>query len=296
MLDRKITEQKSDHLLLKIPGLRNVIAIQECNELLPIISKVFRDWNSEIVDVEHYPEPASIVLASHQGGYLRSSRWLEEPVFHADALDAVCDFSVDFFHAYVADNPGVLCLHAAAVRLGDGLMVFPAFYKSGKSLFSAHLAWLGVELFTDDALPLTPHDNMGVAMGVCPRLRLPLPENVDEEFRAFVHQNIAQINQQYCYLQLGHENLAKWGTTEKIGAITLLNRVDSQPAFLEEIASSDAMKELILRNFARQNKAIDIVDRFMKIAATAKCYRLTFSDLREAGEMLIDKFSNGSRA
>lgn len=291
MLNREVTEHKCNRLILKISGLQNVIALQGCDEILAIFAEVFRDWNAEIVGSDHYPQKAVITLIGYQGGYLRSSRWLEAPVFHADALDAVCDFSVDYFHAYVADNPGVLCLHAAAVRLGDGLMVFPAFYKSGKSLFSAHLAWLGVELFTDDALPLTPNDNMGVAMGVCPRLRVPLPENVDKGFRTFVSDNIAKVNQQYCYLKLGRKNLAKLGTTEKIGAITLLNRVDNQPAFLEEIDSSDAMKELILRNFARQNKAIDIVDRIMIIAAKAKCYRLTYSDLREAGEILLAKFS-----
>lgn len=290
MYSRKITDNGCDNLHLKISGLRNVVNLKGCDELLPYFSGVFRDSSFEVVSTEPYTQSV-ITLAGHNEGYSRSSIWLTKPVVHADPLDAVCDFSVDYFHSYVADNPGMLCLHTAAARLGDGLMLFPAYYKSGKSLFSAYLAWLGVELFTDDALPVTHKDNLGIAMGVYPRLRLPLPELIDDGFRAFVSRNIAQVNKQYCYLKLGSDLLTKMGTKEKIKAITILSRVKEQPASLEEISLDEIVKELILRNFARNNKAVDIVDRIMNITASSICYKLTYSDLREAGELLLRKFS-----
>jgi hypothetical protein len=47
---------------------------------------------------------------------------------------------------------------------------------------------------------------------------------------------------------------------------------------------------MILRNFARRNPAIEIVDRLHRIVKQAECYTLTYDTLDQAAELINDHF------
>ncbi|NNK58698.1 MAG: hypothetical protein HKP44_15450 [Desulfofustis sp.] len=204
-------------------------------------------------------------------------------------MDAVCDLTVDLIHAFVTDHPGYLCLHSAAALFGQGLFLFPSTYRSGKSTLSLHLAFNGVPLFTDDALPVITETNEGMATGLYPRLRLPLPDSVSPDFRSYIRQRAVLRNNRYCYVALDHTEQLRLGTTATIAGIVLLDlNLGGDETILERTGRKEVIKEIILRNFARQNKAIDIVERIYTIVEKADCYKLTYSDPNHAAKKLRD--------
>ncbi len=275
--------------LLNFQALRNPVELIGCEELLPIFTNIFRDM--EITRTDATGNQSSVIsVEKSANGYRRVSPWLEKPVVFTDPLDAACDCTVDLIHAFVADNPGYLCLHTAAAKFNQGLVLFPSFYRTGKSTLSVHLASMGVQLFTDDALPVTADDNKAFVLGIYPRLRLPLPENVTEAFRAFVRNRAGVGNKGSCYIKLNTDELASYGTTASICGITILRRDETAPTKLEEVDKDEVVKEMILRNFARQNPALDIVDRICTIVDNAQCYKLTYTNLHEATKLLKNRF------
>ena len=66
--------------------------------------------------------------------------------------------------------------------------------------------------------------------------------------------------------------------------------LDCAETVLERTSKKEVIKEIILRNFARQNKAIDIVDRIYAIAENAECYRLCYENPDKTAKLLIKNF------
>lgn len=275
---------------LQFEGINQPVMFLDCDELYPLLKSIFRD--SSIAQVPKAPEETvQITIRKTEAGYERSSLWLEEPVVHSDPVDAVCDLTVDLVHAYVTDHPGYLCLHSAAALFNQGLFLFPSTYRSGKSTLSLHLAFNGVPLFTDDALPVTSESNEGMATGFYPRLRLPLPESVTDRFRNYIRQRVALRNDRYCYVTLDLNEQLHLGKTAPITGIVLLDlNLDRDDMILEQTGRKEVIKEIILRNFARQNKALDIVERIYAIVDKADCYKLTYADPDQAAKLLIKHF------
>lgn len=282
-----VDETKS---LLHFEGIKQPIAFINCDDLHPLLKSIFRDFQIQLVS-SLSNEDTSITVKRTAKGYERSSWWLEEPVEFNDPVDAVCDLTVDLIHAFVTDHPGYLCLHSAAALFNRGLFLFPSTYRSGKSTLSLHLAFNGVPLFTDDALPVTSESNDGMATGLYPRLRLPLPESVTDGFRNYIRQRVALRNDRYCYVSLDQNEQLHLGKTAPIEGIVLLDlNLDCKHMVLERAGRKEVIKEIILRNFARQNKAIDIVERIYAIAEKADCYKLTYTNPDLAAKLLIKHF------
>jgi len=289
--NRYSTFSKHNCSSLKFEGIDSPVAFIDCEELHAPVKAIFRDFRVEHVK-DNLWEDSHITLRKVKEGYERSSHWLDEPVVHYDPVDSVCDLTVDLIHAFASDHPGFLCLHSAAALFKKGLFLFPSTYRAGKSTLSLHLAYNGVQLFTDDALPVTSNNNEGMATGLYPRLRLPLPETVTENFRKYIKKRIVLRNDRYCYISLDQDEQPPLGTTAPIRGIILLNLdLNSNAPNLISIGKKDAIKEMILRNFARQNKALDIVERIYMIAEDADCYKLTYANPDRAAKLLIKHFN-----
>ena len=280
----------SNQIFLKFEGIDQPVLFNNCDELFPLVRSIFRDFTIDRLTHSEWEDP-QIVIRKVKKGFERSSHWVKDPVVHPDPVDAVCDLTVDLIHAFVTDHPGYLCLHSAAALFNKGLFLFPSTYRAGKSTLALHLAFNGVPLFTDDALPISP-ENSGLATGLYPRLRLPLPQSVTEEFRTFIEQRSVLGNNRYCYVSLDKIEQPEYGSRAEIAAVVLLNlELQSNSPKVEPVKKKDAIKEIILRNFARQNKAVDIVDRIYSIVEQGDCYRLTYSDPNAAVRLLKDTFS-----
>ncbi len=270
-------------------GLLQPVAFIDSESLYPYIYTILRDWRIDKVDPVD-DNPPAITIQKTEAGFERRSRWLSKPAIFRNPVDAACDLVVDLIHAYVTDHKGLLCLHCAAVEFNQGLVVFPNTYRAGKSTLSLKLVASGERLFTDDVLPISNQGNVGLALGILPRLRLPLPSELTPDFVDFITKHAGPQNQRYLYNKLGLNEQAVLGTEAPIIGITILQREKNAAPRLLEIEKSIVVKDMILRNFARQNPGLEIVDRIYSIVENAECYSLRYDNLDQAVKLLEDAF------
>jgi hypothetical protein len=229
------------------------------------------------------------------------SRWRDRPSLVREKIretvvGALCGFHFELIDWYAEEHPGVLCLHAAAAVLGDGLVLFPAVQKAGKSVLTVALAARGVEVYADDVVPVDLATRRGLALGIVPRLRVPLPPNASPGFRRFVaaHRGPGHRNRQY--LALPDAVMAPLGATAPVRRIVILERRRSGPAALAPIDPADALEALLLQNFTWRAGAPAVLDALHAVVAGATCHRLRFARSDEAADLLVGAFAGGRPA
>jgi hypothetical protein len=211
-------------------------------------------------------------------------------------MNVICDVHDVFFDWFLKEHPRHLCLHAAAVRVGRGLVCFPCVHKAGKSTLCIALAALGQIVYGDDVLPIEPKNNDGVAMGMMPRLRRPLPAEVRASLLDFITAREGPRDKDWLYVRLRETEIAPFGERAPITALVFLDRQHRGKAKFEQIGNSEMLRELILRNFADQVPPVALIDRLMAITTKVQCGRLQYGHVSDAAKLLVDKFSGGSRA
>lgn len=275
--------------IVKFENLDQPVTFIDSESLYPLIDSILRDWRIEKIE-SGKEKSTSITVWKTKEGFERRSNWLRKPVIHRDPVDAVCDLVVDLIHAFVAENDNILCLHCAAVEFKKGLVVFPNTYRAGKSTLALKLVSCGARMFTDDVLPITKQNDLGMALGVLPRLRMPLPECSDQAFIDYISHRGGPKNSRYLYVGLGTAEQASFGTLLPIKGIVVLQREEDTPLMMRAEKKSLIVKDLILRNFARQNPSLEIIDRLYSVAENADCYALRYHNLEQAAEMIKDVF------
>ncbi len=276
-------------MLLSFTGLIRPVALIGCDELAEVIASVLRGWEMREMAQAETAEPA-ITIRRIDGRYSRTSRWLSEPASFSHPLNATCDFLVDLMRAYVADNERLLCLHCAAARFDDGLVIFPSTYKAGKSTLAAYLAAAGTRLFTDDVLPIDSVTGHGMAPGFLPRLRLPLPDDAGAEFRAFIDSKAGPGSDRFLYLDLAADGLAPLGETAPIRGAVLLMREADAPVELSPAGADDILQSAIRRNFAHNLSGLETLDRLHAVIDGAECHTLRYGHAEDAVARLEDAF------
>ena len=173
--------------LLEFDGIYRPVRVADAETFLPIFAKVFHSWPFW---ESQSRTPPLIEIRRDGGTYLLTSPWLKKCVRHKHPVNMACALVAEIFRAHVQDHPEMLCLHGAAAAFAGRLVVFPSTYRAGKSVLSACLAEAGLQLFADDVLPVAAAGERGVeegvAAGVAPRLRLPLPDNLSGSVRDFI--------------------------------------------------------------------------------------------------------------
>ena len=275
-------------MLLAFEGVSRPVSLIDCDESSRDIAAVLRGW--KIQETPDSPETPVIAIQKTESGYSRTSPWLSKPAIFPDKVDTVCDFLVDLVKAYLKDNPSLLCLHCAAVAFGQGLVVFPSYYRAGKSTLSIFLAAAGLRLFTDDVLMIEDADNRGVAPGVLPRLRLPLPEEAGGAFYRFVRDRTGLNNKRYLYVTLSEDEMAAFGTWAPVRGIVLLQREPGAKPELAPARTSEILKRAVLQNFARGVPTLDTLDRIHSIVAGTKCFTLRYAAGEQAATLLQEEF------
>ncbi len=278
-------------MLLSFEGLTGPVALTGCDELAECIASVLRGWQMREVAPDQAGEPV-ITIRKTDGRYSRTSRWLSEPASFSHPVNATCDFLVDLMRAYVADNAHLLCLHCAAARFGDGLVIFPSTYRAGKSTLSAHLAATGTRLFTDDVLPIVASTGHGMAPGFLPRLRLPLPDDSGRGFVDFIEQMAGPRSDRYIYFDPGEDVLAPMGETAPIRGAVLLDRTDDGPAELSPAGADEILQNAIQRNFAHNLSGLETLDRLHAIVDGRECYTLRYRNAEDAVAALEGAFGS----
>ncbi len=208
---------------LRFGPLTRPVVLAGCPEILPQIASVFRGWTID-PDPDKGSGEAILSLIGEDGGYRLEADWLSAPLRLKEPVDAVCALVAELLKAMVIDDPGLLCLHGAAVEIGGRLVVFPNRYRAGKSTLTACFAAASHRIFSDDVLPITEPGDRARAPGIAPRLRLPLPDDLGEGARAYFEAHAGLGGRRYRYLDLPAEGLAAFGTPAAIGAFVLIER------------------------------------------------------------------------
>lgn len=253
---------------------------------------ILGDWKFRQVAATAGIEPV-ISVRENKFGYHRKSPWLAKAATYREPLDAACDLVVDLINGYVADNPGTLCLHCAAVKFSKGLVIFPATYRAGKSTLAVALARAGARVYADDVLPIPESPERshgkGMALGILPRLRRPVPDAAGSAFRAFTRERAGAGSEKFLYIKLNRDELAPFGTMAAIIGVVILERMEG-PAALTPASNGEALKAAAYRNFTHGIAAPDILERLHAIVKKAECYTLKYETIGQAVGILTEKF------
>jgi hypothetical protein len=139
---------------------------------------------------------------------------------------------------------------------------------------------------------LGPDGTSGVALGVAPRLRLPLPRGSSTAFSAHVAANVVAVDDQYGYVM--PPDLALRGAAAPIGVILLLDRRPRLRARLEAATRADALRLLILRNLVPDRDPAPLLERLEALVSGADVCWLRYSDLEQAAALVRDAFALGA--
>lgn len=280
----------TDRLLIRFAGLSGPVALLDSGDVHACFPKAIRGWSYG--EAEDDGTPPILTLRRDDQGFLIDAPWLDKPLRRLDPIDAFCGFTAELTRRYAECNPPMLCLHGAAAEFAGRLVVFPTLYRSGKSLLTACLAAAGIRVFTDDVLPIGGAEDHGIAVGIAPRLRLPLPDDLSAEGREFIEQRRGPCGERYLYLDLAGEELASHGDSAPIGGFVLLEREDDAEPELLPAREGDVLRQVIWQNFSREDAAPVILERLQRLVANARLYHLRYARAEQAVALLKETFSH----
>jgi hypothetical protein len=196
--------------------------------------------------------------------------------------------------AFFERHPEFIGLHCGSVDVGGRLLIFPDAHRAGKSTLTAAFAAEGQRIFGDDVLALTP-EGEGMAMGIAPRLRLPLPVSLDPAMSAFLERHGGPADDRYGYLALPQDRLARHGECLPLGAMVLLEREETLEApEIIPLAPGEGLLQLLCQNFAHDTPSETLLERFMPLMARLPCLLMRYSEPLAAARRLIDALDEES--
>lgn len=281
-------------------ALDQAIDFVDCDDVIRGMHDVFLGWDLREATAQD-PTPVSATVEkrgkrwhwqSHET--YRPRDWDSHPP--ATALRVLTDVHEAALHWHLAAHPDLLCIHGAAVGFKDGLLLFPARGRSGKSTLSAHLAALGHLIFGDDVLSLRNGEGLarglaqGLAMGFAPRLRTPLPQITSDQVRQYIKQHSGPSGDGWVYLKPDPGKLAPLGATAPINALILLRRDDGAKVKLEDARTADILRCLVAENIIRTKPLPDIFENLHELSRHLPKHWLTYSDPFEAAAFLSQEF------
>lgn len=291
-LDRgRFAMSEENFAFIRFDGLKAPLRVGSPDIVRPLLDPILAAWPPP--DGDRVPAAGAPFATLRPTG---KKRWsleaplAEKPVALHDPVNAICDLVVEMSWERLRSQPELLCLHAAALTFGDRLVIFPNARRAGKSLLTATLARLGHRVFTDDFVPLAVDAETqrvsGIANGIAPRLRLPLPDNISASLTHWIGERIGPSNKQYGYLT--GIDLPRSGTAAPVGAIVVLERDPDRagPAELEPISRDEALAALVKQNFGRQVHAGAILAITAALTRSVPVLRLRYNGVEEAAGLL----------
>lgn len=273
-------------------GLGRALRLTDSPEVLQALRAAMPGWPLQARPARGLAPPIRLRRESGGEGYRQTSPALPCGLRLPSAASAACSLVADLVGAYCDRHPEMIGLHCGAVEIAGRLVIFPASHKAGKSTLTAAFAAAGRRVFGDDVLALTP-EGEGMALGIAPRLRLPLPEVLAPELRAFAERHAGPEDDRYRYLALPETLLAPHGERRPLGALVLLERDDgvARPEPIE-LAPGEGLLQLLCQNFAHDRPSEALMARFLPLMERLPCVLLRYGEPLAAVHRLIDRFSD----
>jgi hypothetical protein len=277
-------------MLLKFDTMCRPVQLARGLKVLPHLMRVFAGWPYR--EVPKAGNPGVLLNVLHdEGRYVLEAPWLRSRLHYDEAADLAQALATHVARGWFLEHPGLLWLDAAAVAFGDQIVIFVGGPRSGKSLLSASLAVSGNPVFADSILPVTPEEQQGMSLGMAPRLKLPLPEELQEPLRGLVEGQMEGGSDSIGYLQPGDGNIAHFGETASIRAFVILDRSVSSAATLSPASSGKLLKRLLLNSFGEGMTADGLLEKVQNVVGDTPCYRMAWSDPQEAVNALRARFA-----
>ncbi|MEQ8345450.1 MAG: hypothetical protein RIB84_05320 [Sneathiellaceae bacterium] len=257
---------------------------------------VIAGWPGAPAGPPDRPAAGRISVAA-EGLWLLESDTLEDGEARFDnALAAANAVAGVLIGGLLAARPDWLCLHAAALDLpgGAGTIVLPGAHKAGKSLFAASAAARGSTVLADDRAVLQPAPGGGatvIAMGVQPKLRLPLPAALPPDIAGFVAARLgaAEGGMRFLALSAGRDAgaLLPFGARLPLGALCFLDREPDghDPACLP-LRPAEAIARLIPYIYAPGLDAAGRVAAAQRLVGTGPALMLRYRQCWDALALL----------
>jgi hypothetical protein len=265
---------------LALPGLRRRIALQGigCDGVAQALALVLRGWQPGPATARG---PAATTVTASRGRFRVASDYLDAPMTGLLMASAVCALLADIAQSWAEQRPGRLALHAAAVRSGAGLVVLAGPARAGKSTLATRLALEpGWSLWTDDVLPLRP-DGQAVALGILPRLRLPVPAAAGAALRDLAARACVLGDDRYGYVAVPGQ--APHGTTAPLRVLIRLDRRPGAAPCLHALPGPEALRLLMEQAIGGDAR---LLPRMMRLATDVVALRLVYDDPDSAAALL----------
>ena len=277
-------------MLLKFESVSRPVRLAQGLKILPHLVRVFARWPYREIRAEGAEDPA-ISIIEHGGSFILQAPWVEFERRYETAAEVSDAMAYHVTRAWMAENPRLLSIGAAAARFGNDLAAFVGGPRSGKSLLTSCLAASGHMAFADAYLPISADTGHGIGLGIAPRLRLPLPDALSAPLRTLVEQHVDSGADRLGYFKPHDGQMADFGGQAPIRAFILLDRTDGAATALRPVAASTVLKRLLLSSFDALPSAHDSLELLHKLVDDTACYKLTWSDPMEAVAALRARFA-----
>ncbi|MCL7744151.1 PqqD family protein [Guyparkeria hydrothermalis] len=269
-----------------LPGLGRVIRVSGCPEFPSLLETALPGWRMTVIEGEG-PAP-DIRIAGDAPACRQISPNYPQGVTHESPVAAVCSVTADLVERYLSLHPDLVGLHCASVEINGRLVLFPETHRAGKSTLVAALAGGGLRVFGDDVLVLED-GGRGMALGISPRLRLPLPTPpaVDVALHNYTAAHAAAEDHRYRYLNLPEGQLARHGESLPLGAVVLLERDEQlgKPE-LVPLAPGEGLTRLLRQHFAHDLPSEALMERFLPLMRSLPCRLLRYPEPLAAARCL----------
>ena len=282
--------------LYRAEGLDPLVAITDDGRLMATLDEVMLGWNIVPVAMPAAnagQDPGPVIwIEQGASGWTCSGVNFDDPVTYLDPVATACSLIAALYKAHTFADLEGLFLHAAGVRIGadGGLVLLTGHYRAGKSVVTTACAAAGLQVFSDDIIPLDPGGRIARAPGLAIRLRLPLPDGLALQTRDFVETHEIASSKQYVYIRPPPNLLARRDETAPIRAMVSLRRTEGATAQLSHLGLGDALSETIRRNFAREVPAGRILEAFDGLIDEVPCFSLTYGRAEDGATLLRDAF------
>lgn len=197
---------------------------------------------------------------------------------------------------------GLVSLHAGAARVGDGLIVLPGDSMSGKSTLSLQLAARGARFVGDDRLLVGDGTALGgeggpvgVALGLTPRVRLPVHPAAGTDYIAFVEKHMTVEHRdedgRAIIATVDPESIggAPFGEVASLSAIVVPRRVEGDESVLElrPLARGQAALALLHQAATPAVDATELVGMMGALVAGVPCWSLAYGSSARAADRLM---------
>lgn len=220
----------------------------------------------------------------------------------ASAEEAVNQIVPPLVAEVIERAPRLVSLHAGSARIGDGLIVLPGDSMSGKSTLSLQLALRGARFVGDDRLLVGDGTARGgdggpagVALGLTPRVRLPIHPAAGADYIAFIERHMTIEHRDddgaptIATIDPGSIGAARFGEMAPISAIVVPRRVegDEDALDLRPLARGQAALALLHQAATPAVDAAELVGMMGALAAGVPCWSLAFGSSARAADRLM---------